>query len=597
VYAAWLKLGELLNPLWPTETEDFDIDRRIQERLKSEFREIGDTDREGELLTMLAETALEREIVFKKASIERFRKVVEQNYAEDKILADITRFVSTEINRQKTLVELEALENLTNKLADFVSQEYWQKDKFRKDLFWQESDIHKSYQPITMNNVRATVQSWLEEVEGYRKLEKDPRRNPKYAWDDKKEKIERELARKQIGDIQDLYDEVKPKIDEMRLLPAIKKHEEEILRCEEYWQKLVGIANKLKPDYCLCLDLDNERLVFAATTNLHLNFEPIDLDNKEPVALTAGWEQIRQAIEEKEQKWVDFFHTIDLNKTKNVGWPRYIVSKKDPSVILRFIPASSSNPEPFYAATHEITNAQCQIFLEKTGARSAIPLRGWSRFVDQSNNVLIQATIRDYPPCAIKWHESKNTFAVAEPNEDVPVTYVTYYGAQSYAKWLGAQLPKASQHEYACRAHTNNMYDSSQIASYAHVRAAAWQLAASEYISKKDSTVEYAPEPVGAVDDLLDDDTLETIKLKLVHQQAGYNSAWPIANASQPNPWGLYDMIGNVWEWCRDDEAGTQSIICGGSCLSPPEYARPDSKYEFQGKANDVGFRIVVPAR
>ena len=165
--------------------------------------------------------------------------------------------------------------------------------------------------------------------------------------------------------------------------------------------------------------------------------------------------------------------------------------------------------------------------------------------------------------------------------EDHPVVGVTWHDAQQYVKWLSAQtgqtyrLPSEAEWEYACRAGTRTAFSFGDEIDTSR--------------ANYDGNYSYNGSPKGE-----------------------YRQGTSPLGVFPPNPWGLYDMHGNVWEWVQDvvhdnydgapatgaawEEGGEQGrrILRGGSWLYNPRYLRAALRNGFSAVlSNDiVGFRV-----
>ncbi|QGZ42565.1 formylglycine-generating enzyme required for sulfatase activity [Pseudoduganella flava] len=163
-----------------------------------------------------------------------------------------------------------------------------------------------------------------------------------------------------------------------------------------------------------------------------------------------------------------------------------------------------------------------------------------------------------------------------------PVVGISWHDAQQYCQWLtlmtGAHycLPSEAQWEYACRAGTATAF------SFGDEIGA-------EY-ANYDGHFTYGKGVRGE-----------------------FRGGTTKVGSFQPNPWGLYDMHGNVWEWTQDvahesyegaptdgsawEDRGDQArrIVRGGAWLYQPRYLRSAVRNGYSAVlSNDVvGFRVV----
>jgi formylglycine-generating enzyme required for sulfatase activity len=246
--------------------------------------------------------------------------------------------------------------------------------------------------------------------------------------------------------------------------------------------------------------------------------------------------------------------------------------------------------KPFWMGRYEVTWSEYKEFMKLYSVFKDFEAKDIRPVNDDNKVDAITAPTELYDPSF--------TFELGEEPRQPAVT-MTQYAAKQYTKWVSAvtgqqyRLPGEAEWEYACRAGTTTVYhfgdDATKLGDY------AW------FYDNADEM----PRKVGQ---------------------------------KKPNPWGLYDMHGNVWEWCLDEyledgyaklkrkeATGSTAIVWptkefprvlrGGSWDDDPGGCRSASKlasHDIDWKAQDpnlplspwwftddpargVGFRLVRP--
>jgi sulfatase modifying factor 1 len=226
-------------------------------------------------------------------------------------------------------------------------------------------------------------------------------------------------------------------------------------------------------------------------------------------------------------------------------------------------PVHTVTVNSFYISKHEITVAQFKNFIKATNYKTDAEKHGYGWIYNGGWKKIN----------GIAWHCDANGNRRPMSDYDYPVIYVSWNDAVAFCKWLSKKtgmyfrLPTEAEWEYAAQG--GNKSNGYKYSGSNNVYDVAW-------FNGNSGNITHA------------------------------------VGTKSPNELGVYDMSGNVWEWCHDwysnnyynkspeynpqgPSRGKYHVLRGGSWYDNASFCRSTNRYRNYpyNPVNNIGFRIV----
>lgn len=200
-------------------------------------------------------------------------------------------------------------------------------------------------------------------------------------------------------------------------------------------------------------------------------------------------------------------------------------------------PVREVTVSPFYLDRCAVTNREFELFANETGYKTEAEVFGWSYVFHLlvPKTVLKKGKLRPLPGLnwwlgveGAYWQRPEGPGSNIRKRLDHPAVHITWNDAAAYCTWAGKRLPTEAEREFAARGGLEQkLYPwGDELTPDGKHRCNIWQGEFPQRNTAEDGYVGTAP-----------------------------------ARSFRPNGYGLYNMAGNVWEWCADWFSPTHHLI------------------------------------